>query len=243
MKIVIVEDNLVGFLTAIYKVYYDFKDVDKITSDLNVTTMLDDIYQCEADTELASKVRSGIIKKVKYSGYYLIRDAYLSCDKDKEQKIYQYLKLLFKIGDKVYTMFSHPDVIAFNDMLKKVRHEVHRMHGFLRFQEMDNGIYYAYFSGDNDILELMLPHFTARFNDQQFVIHDIKRNKMAYHDGAKCHTLIAPDKVCITLSDREKLFSELWRDYNKNVSIDSRINPRLQNHYAPKKYRWFMNEF
>lgn len=243
MKICVIENNLAGFLTAVYHSYYTHKDIDFITSDYNKATMLDSVVEPETDTLLARKVREGIIKKAGKSHYDLIYNAYLSCDEQKEQKLFEYLKLFFKKGRQCLTMYAEPSVIAFNDMLKKVNHEKHRMLGFLRFQEMQNGIYYAYFGSDNDVLELIIPHFTTRFNDQQFVIHDIKRKKMAYYDGAKTHFSLAPESVNITISDKEVLFSELWREYNQNVAIDNRKNIKLQNQYAPKKYRWFMNEF
>ena len=243
MKICVIENNLAGFLTAVYHSYYGHKDIDFITSDYNQATMLDTVIEPQTDTALARKVRDGIIKKVGKSHYNLIYTAYLSCDKQKEQKLFEYLQLLFKEGKNILSMFAVPSVIAFNDMVKKVKHEAHRMHGFLRFKEMENEIYYGYFGSDNDILELILPHFEKRFNDQQFVIHDINRKKMAYYDGTKTHFSLAPETVNITISDKEVLFSELWREYNKNVAIDNRKNLKLQNQYAPKKYRWFMNEF
>lgn len=243
MKILVPENNLAGFLTAVYHAYYTHKDADTITSDSGTVTMLDEKVEIETDLDLARRVRSGITKKAGSLGYRDISDAYLSCDDKKEQKIFKYLKLLFKNGRGVYSMFAEPDVIAFNDILNKVRGEVHRFHGFLRFQEMANGTFYSCFSGDNDIIELLVPHFKARFNNQKFVLHDIKRQKLVYFDGGKCHYLVAPEKFNIILSEDEVMFSELWRQYHKNVSIESRKNLRQQRQFLPKKYRWFMNEF
>jgi len=243
MKVCIIENNLAGFLTAIYHFYYTHKDIDVITSDYNKATICDIVIEIPVELELAIKVRNGIIKKVGRVNYGDIYGAYLSCDSEKEQKLFEYLKLLFKEGKNTLTMYASPVVIAFNDMLKKVRHETHRMYGFLRFQEMENGIFYGFYGSDNDVLELILPHFKARFNDQKFIIHDISRKKMAYYDGRIIHTFVALDTVNIAISDKEILFSQLWKEYNKNVAIDSRKNIKLQNQFAPKKYRWFMNEF
>lgn len=243
MKICIVENNLVSFLTAIYHYYYTYKDTEKIISDTQKVSMLDEAINITEDLSLAKKVKEGIIKKAGNAGYQQISDAYLSCDKDKEQKIFEYLKLLFMHGKKVFTMYSIPSVIIFNDMLKKVRNETHRLKGFIRFQQMENGIFYSYFGADNDVLELIIPHFKIRFNDQQFVLHDIKRKKMAYYDGNNVNTFLAPDSLNITISKNEQLFSKLWKEYFNNVVIDNRKNTKLQNQFAPKKYRWFMNEF
>ena len=41
MKILVVENNLAAFLTAVYHAYYGHKDAEKITSDAESVTMLD----------------------------------------------------------------------------------------------------------------------------------------------------------------------------------------------------------
>jgi len=243
MKWLKCDDNFVGFLTAIYQYYCTVKDADGITSSPESVNLIDEEVEISSDVELARKVRSGIIKKAGQNGYREISEAYLSSDPNKEKKIFNFLKIVFEHGTKVYTMFHNPDVIAFNDILHKVQCEVHRMHGFLRFQEMENGIFYSYFGSDNDILELLVPHFKARFNTQQFVLHDVKRKKMIFYDGKECHKLLTPEPINIALSEKELIVSDLWKQYNLNVAIADRKNIRLQNHFAPKKYRWFMNEF
>lgn len=242
MSILICENNLVGFLSAVYHCYYTYYDVSKITSDKN-QSMLDRTYNIESSVKYANKVKKGIIDKVNYNGYKNIADAYLSCNKDKEQILFRYLKLLFLQGRVVNSMYDNRIVIDFYDMLKKVRHEVHRMHGFIRFQEMSNGIFYSYFSSDNDIIELLIPHFRSRFNQQQFVLHDVKRAKIVYYDGAIINKILAPKEINIELSARERFISDLWKQYHTNVNIEERKNKRLQRQFAPIKYRWFMNEF
>lgn len=243
MQFLFCENNLAGFLSAVYHKYYFEKDADKITSDLNAVTLADTYITVETDLTLSRKVRAGIIKKIGGDGYRDIASAYLSCNPDKENILLDYLSLVFKYGRGAFTMYAHPYAIAFNDMLRKVTGEAHRFKGFLRFQELENGVFYSYFSGDNDVLELLIPHFTARFNSQKFVIHDIGRGKLACWDGDNLTLMPAPDTVNVVLSENEILFSSLWKEYFNNVNIESRKNTRQQNHFLPKKYRWFMNEF
>lgn len=243
MKILAPEPNLAGFLTAVYHAYYSHKDASRISSDPQAATLMDECVGIPADIILASKVRQGIIDKAGQDAYTEVANAYLSCDRQKEEKIFDYLRVLFVYGRAVLTMYADPVVIAFRDVYTKVMHEVHRFTGFLRFQELASGVYYSYFGGDNDVIELLIPHFRARLNAEQFVLHDIKRGKLAFWDGASVHLVPAPRTVNVLLSENEILFSSLWKDYHKNVSIAQRANPRLQRQFLPKKYRWFMNEF
>ncbi|MFW5780856.1 MAG: TIGR03915 family putative DNA repair protein [Bacillota bacterium] len=243
MTILIAENNLAGLLTAVYEYYYHHKEAKVITSDPDKVTMLDNKIIINTCPDKANKVRQGIIKKINNSGYKEVCDAYRNCDKEKEQKIFEFLKLAFEKGKQAFDMYHNPVVIAFNDLLKKVRHEQHRMYGFIRFKELKNGVFYACFSSDHDILELIIGHFKSRFNIQPFILHDIKRKKLAFYDGKKIHFLLAHNSINIELGQNEALFSELWKEYNQNVSIDNRQNTKLQNQFVPKKYRWFMNEF
>lgn len=243
MKILVPEQNLVGFLTAVYHAYYMHKDAQTVSTAPQKATFLDEVVEISADAKLAARVRAGIINKAGEVAYEEVGAAYLSCDPEKEEKIFAYLKLLFKHGRNVLTMYGHPEVVAFRDVLNKVTHEAHRFKGFLRFQELASGVYYSYFGGDNDIIELLLPHFRGRLNTQKFILHDIKRGKLAYWDGAAMHLLPAPRTVNVLLSENELLFSALWKEYHEHVAIAERKNLKLQQHFLPKKYRWFMNEF
>jgi probable DNA metabolism protein len=243
MKILIPSPNLVGFLTAVYHAYYSHRDAEKISANPEAVTLFDDAVSTGEDVGLARKVREGIIIKAGEEAYDEVAAAYLSGDKNKEEIIFRYLRLLFKRGRDVLTMYSDPVVIEFRDLLNKVTNEAHRFKGFLRFMETQEGVLYSYFGGDNDIIELLVPHFRARFNDQKFVLHDIKRGKIALWDGRKIYFMPAPETVNVTLSENEILFGALWKEYHKNVAISERENKKLQRQFLPKKYRWFMNEF
>lgn len=243
MKICLVEKSLAGLLTAIYHNYHTYENIASITSHIDSVTLIDEIIYVDTNTSLARRVREGIIAKGGYSFYKDIADAYLSYNINKENIIFNYIKLFIKHGIKVNDMLSLKEVIDFNDILRKVRLETHRMHGFIRFQLMDNGVYYSFFKPDNDIIELVMPHFKARYNNQLFILHDISRNKMLYYDKNTVHKIVCPESITINLSEEELLFSELWKQYFNNVTIEERINPKLQKQYAPHRYRFFMNEF
>lgn len=261
MKILICERNLVGFFSAVYHTYYGHRDAGLITSDPARITLFDEGVTVPADIALAEKVRGGIIRKVdsvryaagerrfcpgysdRHSMYKEVIDAYLNSDPDKEQVLYEYIRLLLDHGRGVQDMYGNDAVMRFNDLLRQVRGERHRLEGFVRFQELDGGALYGHFTSDHDILEILTEELLPGYNTERFILHDVGRKKLIYYDGAACHKLLAPDGVDITLSEDESAFQRLWKQYFKSVSIDSRVNPRLQSHFLPKKYRHFMHEF
>ena len=95
---------------------------------------------------------------------------------------------------------SEPAVIAAMESVRKVRGEIHLMSGFLRFMEGKNGVFYAPFESDNDILELLVPHFTARLKNQPFIIHDTKRHLATLYNQKDCVLVRTDDEVSVELS-------------------------------------------
>jgi probable DNA metabolism protein len=237
------KSNIDAFLTAVYHCYYEHNDAEKIIPSCLAKNFIDEYIDTQEDILLADKVKNGIIKKGGRSVFDDVSLAYRSGNSDKDIIILNYLRLLFKYGRAALEMFDDPSVADFNGIVRKVGYEICRLSAFVRLQEMSNGIYYGYFSSDNDILEYLAPEYLSRFNTMKFILHDYKRKKMAYCADGKILYADAPDQVGIELSDREAAFRSLWQQYHHNAAIQERANPKLQQKFAPKKYRHFMNEF
>ena len=243
MKILLYENEIDHFFTAVYHSYYSHKDAERFSQEAESVTMLDEGIFVEKDSSLAGKVRQGIKKHGGNAVLCDIEDAFCSGNPQKGQIIAEYLAVLFKNGRKTREMFAHPAVIAFNDVLNKVRMEGMRLVGFIRLQELEGGVFYGYFTSDNDQLERILPHFIDRFNTMKLLLHDTKRNKMVYYDGQHAYRITPPEGATVVLSENEEAFQSLWRLYFNAVSIESRKNLKQQMRFLPKKYRDFLLEF
>ena len=103
---------------------------------------------------------------------------------NRDTVAFGYFKLIAARGGPVRRMLAEDAVIAARECMQRVRFEIHRFHGFLRFMESACGALYAPVSPDNDICDLLVPHFRARLPQYPFVIHDVKRRKAAVYDGA-----------------------------------------------------------
>lgn len=164
-----------------------------------------------------------------------------SGDDDRDMVAFNYLRFLTKEGRPVRNMLAVDCVIAAVECMRRVGYEVHRFHGFLRFMESASGALYAPISPDNDICDLLVPHFRARLPQFPFVIHDVGRKKAAVYDGE--HTFIAPlDRAEIALSADEEHWQALWRDYYASVNIPSRERLKQMRGYMPVRYWKFMPE-
>ena len=132
--------------------------------------------------------------------------------------------------------FALPEIQAFTDLKNRIYTETHRFKGFLRFMETEKGFYYACYEPDNDITELLVPHFTARLQSP-FIIHDIKRNILALCDGNRYKILNGGDNgVTVFMSESEEIFLDLWQQYYKSINIEERKNLRQMRNYMPERY-------
>ena len=156
-------------------------------------------------------------------------------EEDNEQVAFEYARFLATEKRPVRNQFAQACVFKAIEYLRKVGLEIHRFHGFIRFMETASGALYAPFSPDNDICDLLLPHFRARLPAFSFVLHDIKRKKAAVYDGK--NAFVAPlDKADIVLSGNETAWKELWKRYYTAVNIPSRERLKQMRGYMPTRY-------
>lgn len=228
-----IKPNLSDFFTAVFDGYKNPNTY--ITSQSLFQSRLDDTFVCvQTDDEKANRVK----RKLRESDYYAygeIEHILRSNNPQKEQIAFEYLKLVIKYGKSAREKLSLPAIRAAMDEVAKVRLEVHRLHGFLRFQECENGIYYGVCSPDNDVLELLLPHFVARFKNLSFAIHDETRKKAALYNG-KNAVVVAVETASFARSETEKQIVALWKKYYHTVAIPDRKNTRQMKNYMPTRY-------
>ncbi len=160
---------------------------------------------------------------------------------NNEQIAFRYFRVLATQKRPVGHQLANPDVFAAVECMKKVGLEIHHLHGFIRFMETESGALYAPFSPDNDICDLLVAHFKARFPQYPFVLHDVKRKKAAVYDGK--NTFLAPlEQADVVLSADESAWQALWKRYYKAVNIPSRERLKQMRGYMPVRYWKFMPE-
>ncbi len=160
---------------------------------------------------------------------------------NREQIAFKYLRLIAQEKRPVAKRLANPDVFAAVELLKKVGHEIHKMHGFIRFMETESGALYAPFSPDNDICDLLMPHFRARLPQFPFVLHDVKRQKAAVYDGK--NAFVAPlTQANVLLSADELGWQSLWKEYYGAVNIPCRERLKQMRGYMPTRYWKFLPE-
>ncbi len=169
-------------------------------------------------------------------------DSLLRCgEADNEQVAFRYFRALAIAKRPVRSRLANEEVFRAVEYMKKVSFEIHRFHGFIRFMETESGALYAPFSPDNDICDLLAPHFRARLPQHPFVLHDVGRKKAAVYDGKQL--FVAPlAEASVLLSANEAGWRALWKEYYAAVDIPSRRRLKQMRGYMPARYWKFLPE-
>ncbi len=227
----------IGLLCCIFNAFYDRRKPDGIFCSAYQYSVFDEIKEIVSDNEKAERVKKCIEKcKTKYASFDL-DFAYLSGLENKYKIIFDYFYYVIKNKNiDVSENYAESSVAAFNELKQKIWFETHRFKGFIRFSETEKGYFYSHYEPDNDITALLMPHFTARFKNHAFIIHDTKRNILGLYDGEKSAVVENDRPITVFLSESEKSFTELWTTYYDSVNIKERKNEKLMKQYLPVRY-------
>lgn len=231
-----------GLLTVIWHHYYTDRAAGIFTADRYQPSFLQGSMEIETQPAKADRVYQAIRYKISKYDLRSVYRAYLSCDPEKEMKILRYVVLGFRQGHRTSSLHGDPAVADLQGILKKISREQERMMQFVRFSVMEDDILYARVEPDNDCVELIAPHFCDRFHNERFIIHDVGRDKALI--GCKGRWLISAftQERAPAVSDEERNYRRLWKQYFDNIAILERTNTRCQNNFIPDRYRKHLTE-
>ena len=165
------------------------------------------------------------------------------CDtKEFEMALLEYIILGFKDTKQLFNI-NNSSIFYLETLEKELFRHVHKMTGFIRFEELEDGTLYAKIQTKFNVAYFLGKHFLKRFNNQNFIIHDIER-EIAF---VKIENNISIENIASfdtpTYSENEAKFQKLWSSFFNSVSIKERTNLKLQQNQVPLIYRTYMNEF
>lgn len=225
------------FLTAVHHYYYDHEQITNIESSLSYSqNLIDEYREIKTDILKSKAVEQAILNKISFESLDNIIHCFFSEIEGRELWILNYIKLGFKIGCRIDSMLGNQTVLDVLIPSRKVKAESHLMLGIIRFELLENNIYYANIQPDHNIITFISPHFKDRFADQNWVIHDTKRKLAALYNTERMLISYMDLANIPNIHADELKFQSLWKNYFKHISIKSRINPQLQKRFIPKRY-------
>lgn len=176
-----------------------------------------------------------------WQAMYLV---FLSEEENKELIIYYFFRNALKYHKKI---IYHRNLKCVSEVLRisaYVKHEAHKMKGFLRFKELENNVLYAEMEPTNDILFLLSCHFAKRLKNEYWIIKDKKRKIISIYDKKQFIILNENEFQLMHFKEsiEEQKFEDLWKTFYKTIGIKERKNERCRRNFMPKKYWKYITE-
>jgi len=240
------DGTLAGLFTLYARLLPDCITVERIRSaPLDQQSLFSSEIHIAADQSVAESFWQRLTVRLSPGTLKMLRRCLLADHPQQELLIYRYLLLEVEQGARIDNLLAHPAVVPVWKLSQQVGREAHRYLGFVRFQQVQGGLYYAAISPDHRILLLIGAHFAERFSDQQWVIHDQRHAEGMLYDCTSKEWLLLPmeqyDQPDIT--PQEEQFQALWRSYFQTLAIPERKNLKLQQGKVPLKARVWLTEF
>lgn len=240
--ILLYDGTFEGFLSLVYEVYYEKLHVNTIVKKLPETLLFERFHEVFSDEAKARKVLDAIIKHFTKEQQRTLFNIFLCDTSEHEMALLEYIRIGFK-NRNVLQNINNPNLFYIQTLEKELLSLVHKMYGFTRFEELDNGTLYAKIETKFNIVPFLGDHFCKRLGNIPFIIHDVKRS-LAFvknDEMREIRSIAAFDAP--TVSSEEEKFKALWKSFFKAAAVQERLNPKLQKSWVPLLYRTYMYEF
>ncbi|MGJ0360296.1 TIGR03915 family putative DNA repair protein [Aliarcobacter cryaerophilus] len=240
--ILLYDGTFEGFLSLVYEVYYKKLKPTKIYKTLPNEILFEEILEIDTSKESGIKVLNAIKTKFPKEILEKILNIFMCDSKEFEMALLEYIVIGFKDSKQLYNI-NNSCVFYLNNLEKELFRVTHKLTGFIRFEELEDKTLYAKIESKFNVIYFLGRHFLKRFNNQNFIIHDINR-KLAFVKMKNDYSIkeVAFFDEPIYSSNEEK-FQKLWKSFFSGVTINERTNLKLQTQMVPLLYRTYMSEF
>ena len=195
----------------------------------------------QTDFDRALRVRRGIEREAGVRAFGAVARAAANDDVRTGITIYQFVRYVMDKQVRrnrkrnVLNDLANPVVAELVALERRVVNEEEKMRQFVRFSQLENGIWFARCNPNANVVPLVMPHFVARFNIQPFIIYDENHQIAGVYDGNDWH--LVADKV-VNVASRtahDVQIEKLWQRFYDSLAIEARYNPELQRHFMPAR--------
>ena len=204
----------------------------------------------ETQPKIAQRVVKGLINKTSRKASRQLYRCFLSEKDGIEMLIYDYVKKAVTSNFSIEDNFMDDTVLKLQQIDKMIGREVHRMHAFVRFQQIKDDIFYSVIEPDFNVLPLITSHFEKRYPAQTWLIYDSKRCYGMFYDQQKTEAVtFAPDNQnqlrqlpSDILEEQELTYQKAWKLYFNHTNIPERKNIKLHLQHVPRRYWKYLVE-
>lgn len=246
------EESMEGILTAVYNIYEDkraFTDT-QIRMDDEYILFGEDIF-VQKDGRKAEKVSRTLYRKFGPEDYDTICKALASWSPDKATVVLQSIRYGLSASVAPGRLFQHlsdDNVLQTSKLALNASREFLYLQGFVRFEELENGILFSRIRPKNHVLQGLMEHFSDRLPMENFCIYDEGREQFAIHPAGKEWFLLEGNMAIkqvehVPHSTEEERYAALFKHFCHHIAIKDRENYELQRNMLPIRFREYMTEW
>ena len=252
-KIVLLcEDDLESIYTAIFEAFaleLDPKHTHIQFDGAESMEFFTEYIYIDRDLDKAERVAKGLLRRFGDNVYEHL--TYILCyNSEKRADVFYHvieLGMSLKYPETIFSRLGNPWVMEGFEMKRKASREIMHLLGFLRFEELKNGVLFAKFHPKSDCILFLARHFADRLPSENFIIYDTKREKCIIHPYRSqwyVRTNVKQeDFALLEESDAQNFFEQLYKEFCRSIAIQDRKNEKLQQNMLPLHFRDCMVEF
>lgn len=222
--------------------------------------------EIETDFGLALRVQKGICRTAGYEAFDLVKTAALADDPNTGIAVYRFIRYCmdprnagdFKQNRKGEALrrkkltgagcgpallngaatpaLLHPAVEPVLKLERFVQNERHLMVQFLRFEEVEGGLWCARCNPKASVVPLIMDWFAARFNVQPFVIYDENHGIAGVYEGRDWNLVKTDSFTVPPRTANEEAMQAAWKRFYDTLAIEARYHPELRRQFMPKRF-------
>ena len=230
-----------GLLSVIFEAYRRRRPPTRIVRrPLEQAVFFEETIEVTTEDRKARRVGNGLRRASEPDVAEQCYHAFRADVPDVEMTLFRYAQVVFTPPEGAEAGAWLAPVLEVERLAKRVRHEIHRMHAFVRFEQTEGGLYVARVAPAADVLDLAAPHFEQRYPSQRWLIADERRRYAMYYDGTALRRLdVLPENAT---AEEEADYQKLWRGYFRATTIAERRNLALHRRNLPRRYWRYLTE-
>ena len=251
MTILSYDSTFEGFLTTVFEIFeFKYQEPQIIKKEDSQHNIFATPIEIVTDITKSDRVIKKLTDQLQNDGVRTLIYAFLSEKKGVEDLLFKVINYAVANKSKnIMKDFSNDAVLQVSQLTKSVGREKHRMEAFIRFELLKDGIYFAKIDPDFDVLTLIMNHFKNRYQDQKWLIYDLRRKYGVFYDLKNVEIVsldldlkLIDDKSSSVFSDSEIQYQKLWWEYFDHTNIKERKNTKLHLQHVPKRYWKYLTE-
>lgn len=251
MTLLSYDSTFEGFLTVVFEIFeFKYPNPKIIKTDDAQQNLFAKPIEIITDIDKSDRVMKKLDVQLETDGVRSLIYAFLSEKVGIEDVLFNVIQYAVKNPTKnILKDFANDSVLKISQLTKSVGREKHRMEAFIRFELLKDGIYFAKIDPDFDVLTLIIRHFKNRYQDQKWLIYDLRRKYGVFYDLKNVEIVsldldikLIENKSSEVFSDSEIEYQKLWWEYFDHTNIKERKNTQLHLQHVPKRYWKYLTE-